>query len=257
MKKNKRQEQILGMVALNGEVSVDTLAEKFGVSVMTIRRDLACLSRAGLLNRMHGGAVSSRAGVIEFSFRERGERNAAQKRAIAHVVADMITPVTTVLLDTGTTTLEVARAIKNTGPLTVLTTSLAIASVLHSSDSIEVVLLGGTVRKNNPDLAGGITEENLKRFRVHLAVLGADAVTPDGVFTTDEGISRISRAMADNSEAVVLAVDSSKFMQTAFMKAVPLDKVDKIVTDDGCLRDVRGWLEKKVTEVIYAKVGGA
>lgn len=252
MKRNARHNRTLEMIAQNGEVSVKELAERFGVSVMTIRRDLAHLARAGKLSRTHGGAVLSRAGVIEFSFHEREERNAAQKRGIGRVIGAMIAPGMAVSLDTGTTTLEVARAIAGISGVTVLTTSLAIASALRANNNIELVLLGGNVRKSSPDLIGPLTEENLRRFRVHLAVLGADAVTPEGIFTTDVGIARITRAMVENADTVVLAVDSSKFMQTAFVRCVPLSEINRLVTDNGCAEEVRAWLEDTVDEVIYA-----
>ena len=255
MKRNKRHDQILEIVAREGEVSVDILATRFGVSVMTIRRDLAHLAHTGRLSRTHGGAVPSRAGVIEFSFHEKENRRALQKRAIASKVAAMISPGMAVALDTGTTTLEIARALSGTSGVTVLTTSLAIASVLYANENIELVLLGGNVRKNSPDLMGPLTEDNLKRFRIHLAVLGADAVTRDGIFTTDIGISRISRAMAGNADNVVLAADSTKFTQTAFVKCVSLQEIDRLVTDDGCSEDIRAWLEEAIGEVIYVSTG--
>lgn len=251
VKRGIRRSSILEIVARSGEVSVENLARQFGVSVMTIRRDLAHLSRAGRLSRIHGGAVPSRAGVIEFSFHEKGNRRAVQKRAIASKVAAMVSPGMAISLDTGTTTLEIARALSGTSGVTVLTTSLAIASVLYANDNIELVLLGGNVRKNSPDLMGPLTEDNLKRFRIHLAVLGADAVTPDGIFTTDIGISRISRAMVENADNVVLAVDSTKFTQTAFVKCVSLQEIDRLVTDDGCSEDIRAWLEEAIDEVVY------
>lgn len=251
-KKNMRHSAILKMVALDDEVSVEALAERFGVSVMTIRRDLAHLSRMGKLSRTHGGAVLTRAGVVEFSFQEKENHMALQKRAIAREIVGMVQPGMAISLDTGTTTLEVARAIGAIGRITVLTTSLAIASVLHTNENIELVLLGGTVRKNSPDLSGPLTEENLKRFHVHLAVLGTDAVTSAGAFTTDVGISRITRAMVENADTVVLAVDSSKFMQTAFVRCVPLSEINRLVTDNGCAEEVRAWLEDAVDEVVYA-----
>ena len=251
MKRNKRHGEIMEMLAREGEVSVQALARHFGVSVMTIRRDLSHLSRSGRISRTHGGALPSRAGVIEFAYHEKRDRNAAAKQAIARRIADMVEPGTAVSLDTGTTTLEVARALAGMEGITVLTSSLSIAAVLYPSEGIELVLLGGTVRKHSPDLTGELTEDNLTRFRVHLAVLGADAVKPDGIFTTDISIARVSRAMIVSADHVVLAVDSSKFTQTAFVKCTDLDRVDCVVTDEGCTDDVRSWLEKAARDVTY------
>lgn len=230
------------MAARRGAVSVEALARRFGVSDMTIRRDLAQLTRSGRLSRTHGGATLSRAGVVEFAFQQKEIRNALQKRAIARAIFDRLEPGMSLSLDTGTTTLELARLLPGRGPLTVLTTSLAVASVLHSAEDLEVVLLGGTMRKRSPDLSGALTEDNLKRFRVDLAVIGADAVLPEGTFTTDVGIAEVTRAMAANAQTVILAADSSKFSAVAFCLCLELAAFDLVVTDDGCPDNVLDWL---------------
>ena len=254
MTRTSRRNEILELATRTGEVSVTELAARFGVSVMTVRRDLSRLASAGRLSRTHGGAVAPvRAGVIEFPFDPKVNGRTAAKQAIAREVAAMLSAGMAVSLDTGTTTLEVARALsRHAGPLTVLTTSLAIASALQRCESIELVLLGGTVRKYSPDLTGPLTEDNLKRFRVHFAILGADAVTPDGLFTTDVNVSRVSRAMIESAEKVVLTVDSTKFMKTAFVRCAPLSDVDRIVTDEECPADVRAKIEPLVGGVTYA-----
>lgn len=243
------------MLSRHNEVTVDTLARRLKVSMMTVRRDLAHLARQGKLSRTHGGALLSRVGVAEFAFRDKADLMTAEKQAIAREVARMIEPGMAVSLDTGTTTLEVAKLIGGLRDVTILTTSLAVASVLHTSDGIELLLLGGTVRKNSPDLTGALAEENLKRFRTHLAVVGADAITPDGTFTTDVRISRVSRAMVKNADTVVLASDHSKFEQTALVQVASFNEIDSLVTDNGCPRNARKWLTKAVARVIYARVG--
>jgi len=254
MIKISRHDRILGRLAQSGEVSVCELAEHLGVSSMTIRRDLDELAGRGELSRTHGGAVFSRTGSAEFTFREKANDRLPEKRAIAAAVAAMVEPGMAVSLDTGTTTLEVARRIAGVRDLTVLTSSLAIASVLHTRENIQLVLLGGTVRSSSPDLSGPLTEENLRHFRAHLAVLGADAVDFDATFTTDVGVARISRAMAEHADRAVVAADSSKFTKTSFVRCLPLAEVDSLVTDDGCPPDVRTRLERAVKNVIYAKV---
>jgi DeoR/GlpR family transcriptional regulator of sugar metabolism len=179
---------------------------------------------------------------------------AAEKHAIAQRVARMIQPGSSVSLDTGTTTLEVAKALVNMRNIRVLTTSLAIASVLHTSEGVEVILLGGIVRKTSPDMWGPVTEENINKFRVHLAVLGTDAVTPTGLYTTDVSISRVSRALIDNAKESVVVADSSKFYRTAFVQHASLSDITRLVTDEGCPHDARVWLEKAVKDVIYVPV---
>lgn len=256
MNKTARQDVILDRVMREGGVSVDALAGDLGVSVMTIRRDLSELAYAGRLSRRHGGAIPARGGIAEFAFRERSERHAAGKHAIAQAVAAMVQPGMAIGLDTGTTTLEVARALTTKTGITVLTTSLAVASVLHVVEGIEVMLLGGNVRKNSPDLTGPLAERNIRQFRMHLVVLGADAVKQDGVYTTDVRIAGMTRAFTENANRVVLVVDSSKFGATAFVQCLELGEVHCVVTDDGCPESVRSWLGRRVGEVIYAPVSG-
>lgn len=197
----------------------------------------------------------SRTGIIEFGFREKTQLREREKQAIAVYVASIIEPGMAISLDTGTTTLEVAKAISGIDSLTILTTSLAIASVLQGIDNIELVLLGGSVRKNSPDLTGPVTEDNLKRFRTHVAVLGADAVTKAGSFTTDIRISRISRAMRENADKIVLVTDSSKFTETSFVKCCVLSDLDVLVTDDQCPPDARLWLDAADCDVVYVPTG--
>ena len=254
--KNPRHKAILDILASGGDTSVQDLAGRFGVSLMTIRRDLALLEREGELTRTHGGAVLSKAGVVEFAFEARAKEHAAEKRAIGEAVASMIRPGMAISLDTGSTTLEVARAtvlaLGNRDPLTVLTSSLVIASALYAHDNVDLVLLGGTARKGSPDLTGWLTEENLKRFRVDLAVLGADGLTQDGAFTTDVNVARVSQAMAAGAQRTVLAADHSKFEKTAFVCFAPWTKFTHVVTDDQVPPPVRRWLNKAVKHVVYA-----
>ena len=253
-KANKRHERILAIVATEGEVSVTKLSQLLGVSVMTIRRDLAYLSRAEKINRTHGGATVSRRGILEFEFYERAETNLPAKQAIARVIAEMVKPGMAIVIDTGTTTLEVAKRLTGIRNLTVLTTSLAIVSELQSNESTELILLGGIVRRNSPDLTGSLTEENLKRFRTHIAIIGADAVSRDYTYANNPESARVCQAMVQNTEKTILAVDSSKFSKTAFARCLPLSEVDVIVTDDACPEEVRTWLLKTGAEVIFATV---
>jgi DeoR/GlpR family transcriptional regulator of sugar metabolism len=166
----------------------------------------------------------------------------------------MIQPGMTVSLDTGTTTLEVARRLPAIGRLTVLTSSLAIASVLHAGASIELILLGGAVRKDSPDMEGPLTEDNLKRFHVNLAVLAADAVTPAGIYVDTVGIARIAEAILRGAARKVLVADHSKFERAAFVRYAGVDEVDAVVTDGACPPATRAWLKPVARDVIYAEM---
>jgi len=249
MTKLARHARILEIAAQEGGVSVTELARQMGTSLMTIRRDLEELAKGGKLRRTHGGGIPVEPDVARFHFSRKQHICSAQKRAIAREAASLVKPGMAVSLDTGTTTLAVARELSGIKGLTVLTSSLPVASVLHQRAECDLVLLGGAARRNSPDLVGPLTEDNLKRFRVNLAIMGADAITRDGSFANDTGVARICRAMAENAEGVVLVADSSKFGRTAFARCLGLDEIDHLITDDGCSPASEVWLREAVAEV--------
>ena len=251
---NLRHEEILQHLTRVGEAAVPDLADLFGVSLMTIRRDLMILERDGKLTRTHGGAVLSRAGIVEFSFLEQGRQYAAEKQAIAREAAKWIEPEMSLSLDSGTTTLEVAKVLASIHPLTVLTSSLAIASVLYACEGIELVLLGGTVRHGSPDLTGWLTEENLREFHVDLAFVGADGVTCEGAYTRHVDQTRVCQAMMTGADRTFLVADSSKFGRAAFTRFAALSEFDGAITDSKLSPDPRRWLSKACGNAIYAKV---
>jgi len=242
------------MATQQGEILVQDLAEHFGVSDMTIRRDLAALEDAGELHRTYGGAVLSSAGVVEFAFKSRERLHAQQKKAIAACAVEHINPGMTISLDTGTTTMEVARAIGGIKDLRVLTCSLPVASILYANPNIELVLLGGTVRPGNPDMSGWLTETNLQQFRVDFALLGADAADPDGIYTIDTNVARVSQCMAFGAASTMLVLDHSKFDHTAFVRYAKWEDINIVITDSGTDTNSRKWLKKTGRTIIYAEI---
>ncbi len=246
-----RHRRILEILASDGEVAVQQLSERFSVTPMTIRRDLEALEKQGRLTRTHGGAVFTQQAIIEFAFHERGRVRQAEKQAIAREAAKLVEPGMTLVLDTGTTTLEVARALIGIPDLTVLTSSLAIASALHAHEKIDLVLLGGNVNRRSPDLTGLLTEENLERFRVQLAFVGADGADASGVFTTDMAIARVTRAMINCAHRAVLVTDSSKFARTSFVRYATWDKFNHVITDRQLPVTNSRWLCKTNADVRF------
>lgn len=252
----QRRARILECLSAEGEVFVLDLAERFGVTPMTVRRDLEALEGENALTRTHGGAIFSKQSVAEFAFLERNRTSIRQKQAIAREAASLVSPGMTIVIDTGTTTLEVARALSGVAGLRVLTSSLAVASALHTHPNMEIVLLGGSVGKNSPDLSGALTEDNLRRFRVQLAFLGADALDERGLYTTDLAIARVSEAMIDVAEDTVLVADSRKFQRTSFVKFAEWPQIRRVITDQEVAPAHRAWLKRCVSDVRYAKSGG-
>ncbi len=251
---NRRQADILELLETRRELTVSELAQRFGVTTATVRRDFQFLEDEGYLIRGHGSAMLSPAAASEVAFVRKGQQREAEKRAIGRAVAAEIHPGMIVSLDTGTTILEVARAIANIPDIKVLTVSLPIASLLHAQENLEVILMGGTVRKNDPDLSGVLAEENLRRFRADLAVLGADAVGRDGIFTTDMNTARAAQAMMAGADRRFLAVDSSKFSARAMFRYAGWDEFTQVVSDAGVCAEARQWLAGIDRPVSYVPV---
>lgn len=254
MRPSQRHDAILRQLTDRGPASVADFAARLDASEITIRRDLSTLAARGLLRRTRGGAAPVPNGTAEFVFEQaRQSANLQAKRAIGSAVAERIKPGTSLSLDTGTTTLEVARCLPRSTNLRVLTSSLAIASLLHTREDVELILLGGAVRKGSPDLYGLLTERNLRDFRVDLAVIGADAVGPDGLFTTDQRIAQVSHAMIESADEVCLVADASKFGSRALIRFAEWDQIVWVATDAALGQKDRRWLRRLNVDLVTAK----
>jgi DeoR/GlpR family transcriptional regulator of sugar metabolism len=248
-RKTRRLEQIVDLLSDASEVTVSELADRFNVTPMTVRRDLEALEDEGRVVRTHGGAVPAAPSIAKFAFRERQQTHLPEKQAIARAAAERVEPGMTVLLDTGTTTLELARLLSGIGGLRVLTSSLAIASALFAHEELELILLGGTVNQASPDLSGPLTEANLESFRADVAFIGADAADADGLYTRSQEIARVSRAMIATAGRKILLADSSKFGSTAFVRFAGWESLDGVVVDEGLVPDREEWLREAVEDV--------
>lgn len=250
----QRLEAIRQELLRSDEVSIEDLAGRFRVSAMTIRRDLERLESRGDVIRTHGGAALARRLTFEFSFREKQDRNRRQKSQIARRAAGIVEDGQVVILDTGTTTLEIARQLANRRNVTVITTSLAIVSTLQFAAGVRIVLLGGFLRGGSPDLHGPLTEQNIDMFRADIAFMGADAVDIDGVtYADDLQVVNLDRKMAANAGRVIVVVDSSKFGGSGMCRILGPDDYDSIISDPGLGEDVLKRLAKKGVHVEIAE----
>lgn len=249
-----RSQEILDLLSTRPEVSVSELATQFGVTPMTIRRDLDALEKLGRVARTHGGAMLAAPSVAAFSFQARCQTHMAQKRAIAADAAGLVEPGMTIILDTGTTTLEVARTLTGYGGLKVLTSSLAIASALFAQEGVELVLLGGTVSRDRPELYGPLTESNLETFRAGIAFIGADAADKRGLYTDNQATARVTQAIIASAKRVVLVADSSKFGQTSFVHFAGWDAIDTLIVDDSLPGESKRYLREAGTKLSIVSV---
>ncbi|MHC4122945.1 MAG: DeoR/GlpR family DNA-binding transcription regulator [Planctomycetota bacterium] len=228
----KRLESIRRQLLKTDEVSIENLARKFKVSGMTIRRDLELLEAKGQVIRTHGGAALAKKLTFEFAFQNKKNKNQKSKQQIAKQALGHIKNGQVIMLDTGTTTLQIARQLSDQREVTIVTTSLAIVSELQFADSIEMVLLGGFLRRGSPDLHGPLTEENIGRFHADIAFMGADAIDNEGnVYADDLRVVGLDHKIASHAKRIVVVADSSKFAGKAMCKVLSPKDYDLIITD--------------------------
>lgn len=246
-----RQTRIRERFADQPGVSISKLAREFGVSEMTIRRDLAALEGKSHIQRTHGGAVLTERMMLEFDYRDRREHNRAAKRAIAAAARRLVLPGQRLILDTGTTTLELAALLKDGEGLTVITPSLAVASELQHAAGVEVILLGGVLRRGSPDLTGPATEHCLELFAADIAFQGADAIGPDGaIYNSDLRLARVDRLMRRVAERCCVLADASKLGRTSLARSGTLADVDTLITDKRAPADTLKRFAKLGAEIV-------
>jgi DeoR/GlpR family transcriptional regulator of sugar metabolism len=234
-----KKNEILERVQERGACRVAELAEELGCTEMTIRRHLDRLEGEGLVERTHGGASATRRVRLEFSLYQRAQTQRQEKAAIGRAAAALVRDGERIILDTGTTTLALARELHGRQHLTVITTSLAIVSELLHQPGIECMMPGGVVRESSPDLYGPLMEETLSRIHADCAFIGCDGLGEDGtLMTTDPRVARATTLMIQNSDRSVLLVDSSKRGRRSFISFARLEQVSTLITDVGMADDL-------------------
>lgn len=224
-----RQAEILRVLHESGEVSVDGLAVRFGVSLSTIRRDLDALSADGLLRRVRGGG-SIEADTVPFG--EVAGQCRPEKDRIAQCAAELVRDGDVVLMDIGTTTALLARRLRGKR-ITVLTSSLAVVDQLRDDDDTELIVLGGVVRKTYHSMVGILTEQAIGQLRAHLCFLGTSGLRPDGYVMDTTGIEvPVKKAMIASSERTIVLADGSKYPGAGLLSVCRADEVDTLVTND-------------------------
>jgi len=237
---DERRSKILQIAEESGFVSLQRLVTEVGASESTIRRDLEFLDSSEQIQRTRGGA--SYLGDSLSDFDSRRSRASQEKQLIARRTADLISPGETVMLDGGTTTLEVARHL--TGKtLQVLTNSLPIASLLMNRPEIELIFIGGYVYPRTGVALGEQSVEALKKMHASRLVMSTGGITADGLFNSNALLVETERQMIRAADRVTLVADSSKFGQRALSHLCPLSDVDEIVTDDGMSEEWRQVIE--------------
>lgn len=252
----ERQQAIAAQVIAQGRASVTELAQTYDVTTETVRRDLAVLDRAGVLRRVHGGAVPTRAlHLVEPSVEAREATRSTQKQAVARAAAEFLPRSgSTVLLDAGTTTARLAAALPLDRDLVVVTNSVPIAARLAGLGSVSLQLLGGRVRGLTQATVGDQAVATLGSLRVDVAFIGTNGITArHGLSTPDPDEAAVKRAMVNCANFVVVVADSSKIGHEEFVSFAPVEYLDVLVTDDGIGPRDRAEFAAAGLEVVVAQ----
>ena len=244
--RNRRLELIRQELLDNGEVSTEKLAKKFKVSGMTIHRDIEQLISTGEAVRTYGGAAMAKRLTFEFAFQDKQQEKVKEKKQIAKEALKHIKDGQAIMLDTGTTTLQIARELIGKRKVTIITTSLAIVSEVQFAEDIKVILLGGFLRGGSPDMHGPLTEQNIEQFNADIVFMGADAIDASGnTYADDLRVVNLDKKMASNASEVIVVADSSKFDTSAMCKVLKPKDYGLIITDNKINKKVLKQLKSK------------
>jgi DeoR family transcriptional regulator of aga operon len=250
MLNEERRRAILEIMNRDGRVLVTELSRQFQTSQVTIRKDLELLHEQRHLHRTHGGALPSRDGALEDpTLREKEQLHRKDKLHIAGAAARLVNEGRVVILDSGTTTTAVARALRNFHNLTIVTNAVNIAAELVGT-RVDVILTGGTLRKNSFSLVGPIAEETLRHLSADTLFLGVDGFDVHYGLTTPNLLeSKVNRVMVEVAKRVIVVCDSSKFGRRSLSRICPTSVVQQVITDHGIPKSDSRVLHKAGVEV--------
>jgi DeoR/GlpR family transcriptional regulator of sugar metabolism len=233
----QRKNLMVQHIIERGAASISELSARFGVSSMTVRRDLSQLARQGLIRKAHGGALSVELAEFEPSFQEKDVVNSAEREGVGAAAAAMIGPRDTVFLTTGTTTMQIVRQLgkRPAGmPLTVVTNSLNNAYELCKLPAVRVVVLGGEVRKKSYAMTMPDVEDLIRRIYVDKLFLGVNGISREyGLTVPNPAEAQVCQLVMRRSRRTIVVADHSKFARVTFAHIADLDGVDTVITDDG------------------------
>jgi DeoR/GlpR family transcriptional regulator of sugar metabolism len=253
----QRQAAIVARVHSDGGVRVADLVADFGVSDMTIRRDLEALAERGLLAKVHGGATLALPGSTnEPGFAAKAVQQRAEKTAIAARAAVLVQPGAAIALSAGTTTAELARRLVDVPGLTVLTNSVPVADIFYRAERSDVtVVLTGGQRTPSDALVGPIAAAAIRTLHPDLLFLGVHGISERAGLTTPNLMeAEIDRAMVDAAGTVVVLADHTKWNTIGIASIASLDQVDELITDSGLAPSVCGLLADRVGSLTIAEV---
>jgi DeoR family transcriptional regulator of aga operon len=250
-----RRLAILAHLEEEGEVRVTELSESLGVSPVTIRNDLRQLERKNMLLRARGGAMKFTAPYVgyDYSLSDKQKKNLLEKKKIAKSAAGLIEEGNTIILDSGSTTFELAKNLERFETLTVITNAVNVANYLSGMKNINVIVPGGILRQNSLSLVGIMAERGFRNYFCDKLFLGVDAFDINhGLSTPNGDEAQMNLVMIGVSRKIIVVADSTKFQKRAFAFIAGINKINTVVTDGGISGEDKSKLENMGIEVIIA-----
>jgi DeoR family glycerol-3-phosphate regulon repressor len=250
---NPRQQTLLECVRKHITISVEELAQQLDVTTQTVRRDVKAMVDAKLLARYHGG-VGLLSSTENIAYPQRQVMQADAKRSIGKAVAARVPDGCSLILNLGTTTEEVARALLRHKNLHVVTNNLNVASMLASNTESEVIVAGGVVRARDRGIVGEATIDFIRQFKVDIGIIGISSIELDGVLRDfDAREVKVAQTIIEQSRQVWLVADSSKFGRQALVKMAHLSQIDVLFTDAAPPPELAKLLAETDVEVVLAR----
>ncbi|HPE74901.1 MAG TPA: transcriptional repressor AgaR [Draconibacterium sp.] len=250
-----RRSKILEELELKGQVLVRELSKLFNISEVTIRNDLAHLEKQNMLIRARGGAIKIKYHMmgIDSSISDKQKEYLKEKQLITKEAIKLIEDGDTIVLDSGTTTTEIAKNLGQFNNLTIITNALNIASILSEYEGFNVFMPGGILRKKSLSLVGVLADESFEKFYCDKLFLGADGFdTTHGLSTPNSEEAHLNQIMIKIAKKVIVVADSRKFERRRFAFIGPISVVNVVITDSGIKDDDKNRLEKSGVQVIIA-----
>lgn len=250
-----RRIRILEALKTHGQVNVNDLSESLGVTGVTIRNDLAQLEKKRVLIRARGGAIKIEQNFTseDYPLSDKQKKNYFEKREIGKRASELIEENNTIIIDSGSTTYELAKNLKRFNHLSVITNALNVATILAECNNINVIVPGGILKKNSLSLVGILAERGFKDYFCDKLFLGVDGFDLDfGISTPDPEEAHLNQIMIDISKEVIVVADSSKFQRRGFALIATVNRINTIVTDKGILPENKNRLERLGIKVIIA-----
>lgn len=237
----ERKRKITEYITTQQSVRVVDLSREFGVTEETIRRDLEKLEREGVLSRTYGGAITTQKDMDDEPFSVRSRENIANKNKLGTAIMDLINDGDIVMMDSSTTSLEVAKKMGNSKNITIVTNSMGLAMEMVQHDKVQMICIGGTLRRNALSFIGPSAKKTIKNYYADKVILSCKGIDiKRGIMESNEMEAEIKKEMVDAAKTVILAIDHTKFNKCSIISLYDLSKVDIIVTDK---EPAKKWVE--------------